>query len=108
MNLVKALKVVSPKLEGNMKVTKTDYSIYSVKCYGEDAGGDYVVLNATVEGDANETDFDVFNIKVSVNDMPEEEELTSSEILDIYCNGSVDPSGVEYLEIGESMIFELF
>ena len=107
MNLVKALKVVAPKLEGNMKVTKTDYSIYSVKCYGEDAGGDYVVLNATVEGDANETDFDVFNIKVSVNDMPEEE-LTSSEILDIYCNGSVDPTGVEDLEIGHSMIFELF
>lgn len=107
MNLLEALKLVAPKLEGNMKVTKTDYSIYSVKCYGEDAGGDYVVLNATVEGDANETDFDVFNIKVSVNDMPEEE-LTSSEILDIYCNGSVDPAGVEALEIGESMIFELF
>lgn len=107
MNLLESLKLVAPKLEGNMKVTKTDYSIYSVKCYGEDAGGDYVVLNATVEGDANETDFDVFNIKVSVNDMPEED-LYPKEILEFFCNGSVDPAGVEALEIGESMIFELF
>lgn len=106
MNLTEALKTLSPNIEGNMKVTKNDYSIYSVKCYGEDKGGNYVVLNATVEGDANETDFDVFNIKVSVNDMPEEE-LTSSEILDIYCNGSVDPTGVEKLEMGHSMLFEL-
>lgn len=106
MNLVEALKTLSPDIEGNMKVTKNDYSIYSVKCYGEDKGGKYVVLNATVEGNATESDFDVFNLKVSVNDV--EEELTSSEILDIYCNGSVDPTGVEDLEIGYSMIFELF
>lgn len=106
MNLLEALKLVAPKLEGNMKVTKNDYSIYSVKCYGEDKGGNYVVLNATVEGNATETDFDIFNINVSVNDI--DEELSSSEVLDIFCNGSVDPTGVEYLEIGESMIFELF
>jgi hypothetical protein len=41
-----------------------------------------------------------------VNDI--EEELSSEEVLDIFCNGSVDPTGVEDLEIGESMIFELF
>lgn len=105
MNLVEALKLIAPKLEGNMKVTKTDYSSYSVKCYGE-GKGDYMVLNATVEGNISETDFDVFNINVSVNDI--EEELSSEEVLDIYCNGSVDPSGVEDLEIGHSMIFELF
>ena len=106
MNLVKALKLIAPKLEGNMKVTKTDYSSYNVKCYGEDKGGDYVVLSAIVEGNISETDFDIFNINVSVNDI--EEELSSEEVLDIYCNGSVDPSGVEDLEIGHSMIFELF
>ena len=106
MNLTETLKTVSPKIEGNMKVTKTDYSSYNVKCYGEDTSGNYLVLNANVEGNISETDFDIFDIKVSVNDMPEE--LTSSEILDIYCNGSVDPSGVEDLNIGESMIFELF
>lgn len=106
MNLVKALKVVAPKLEGNMKVTKKDHSSYSVKCYGEDKGGDYVVLSAIVEGNIDETDFDIFNINVSVNDI--EEELSSEEALDIYCNGSVDPSGVEELEVGNSMIFELF
>lgn len=32
MNLVEALKAVAPKLEGNMKVTKTDYSSYNVNC----------------------------------------------------------------------------
>lgn len=106
MNLLEALKLVAPKLEGNMKVTKNDYSIYSVKCYGEDKGGNYVVLNATVEGNAIESDFDIFNLKVSINDI--EEELSSEEVLDIFCNGSVDPTGVENLEIGESMIFELF
>lgn len=105
MNLVEALKLIAPKLEGNMKVTKTDYSSYSVKCYGE-GKGDYMVLNATVEGNISETDFDIFNINVSVNDI--EEELPSNELLDIFCNGSVDPSGVEDLEIGHSMIFELF
>lgn len=106
MNLVEALKAVAPKLGGNMKVTKTDHSIYSVKCYGEDAGGDYITLIASVEGNISETDFDIFNINVSVNDV--EEELSSEEVLDIFCNGSVDPTGVENLEIGESMIFELF
>lgn len=106
MNLAEALKTLSPDIEGNMKVTKNDYSIYSVKCYGEDKGGCYVVLNATVEGNIDETDFDIFNINVSVNDV--EEELSSEEILDVYCNGSVDPSGVENLEIDHSMIFELF
>ena len=105
MNLVEALKLIAPKLEGNMKVTKTDHSIYSVKCYGE-GKGDYLVLNANVEGNISETDFDVFNIKVSVNGI--NEELSSEEVLDIFCNGSVDPSGVEDLEIGHSMIFELF
>ena len=105
MNLVEALKVVAPKLEGNMKVTKTDYSSYNVKCYGE-GKGDYLVLNANVEGNISETDFDVFNIKVLVNGI--NEELSSEEVLDIFCNGSVDPSGVEDLEIGHSMIFELF
>lgn len=105
MNLVKALKLIAPKLEGNMKVTKTDYSSYNVKCYGE-GKGDYMVLNATVEGNIDETDFDIFNIKVSVNGI--NEELSSEEVLDIFCNGSVDPSGVEDLEIGHSMIFELF
>ena len=105
MNLVEALKVVAPKLEGNMKVTKTDYSSYNVKCYGEDAGGDYITLNATVEGNINETDFDIFNINVSVNDI--EEELSSEELMDVFCNGSVDPIGVEDLEIDHSMIFEL-
>lgn len=106
MKLVEVLKTLAPKLEGNMKVTKTDYSSYEVKCYGEDAGGDYITLTAKVEGDISEINFDIFYLKVSVNDI--EEELTSSEILDIYCNGSVDPAGVEALEIGESMIFELF
>lgn len=106
MNLVEALKVVAPKLEGNMKVTKTDYSSYNVKCYGEDTSGGYLVLTATVEGNINETDFDIFNINVSVNDI--EEELSSEEILEVFCNGSVDPSGVEGLEIDHSMIFELF
>lgn len=106
MNLVETLKTLSPDIEGNMKVTKNDYSIYSVKCYGEDKGGCYVVLNATVEGNIDETDFDIFNINVSVNDV--EEELSSEEILDVYCNGSVDPTGVEDLKIGHSMIFELF
>lgn len=105
MNLLEALKAVAPKLEGNMKVTKTDYSSYNVNCYGED-NGDYITLSANVEGNAIETDFDIFNINVSVNDI--EEELSSSEAMEIFCNGSVDPSGVEYLEIGESMIFELF
>lgn len=106
MNLVETLKVVAPKLEGNMKVTKTDYSSYNVKCYGEDANKNYLVLNAIVEGNINETDFDIFNINVSVNDI--EEELSSEEVLEVFCNGSVDPTGVEDLEIGESMIFELF
>ena len=106
MNLVEALKAVSPKLEGNMKVTKNDYSIYSVKCYGEDNNSDYITLDANVEGNATETDFDIFNINVSVNDI--EEELSSEDVLDIFCNGSVDPTGVEDLEIGNSMIFELF
>ena len=106
MNLVEALKLVAPKLEGNMKVTKTDYSSYNVKCYGEYAGGGYLVLTATVEGNISESDFDIFNLKASINDV--EEELSSSEILDIHCNGSVDPSGVEDLEIDHSMIFELF
>lgn len=105
MNLVEALKAVAPKLEGNMKVTKTDHSIYSVKCYGEDAGGDYITLTASVEGNISETDFDIFNIKVS-NGV--EEDLDSKEILEFFCNGSVDPTGVEDLEIGHSMIFELF
>lgn len=105
MNLVEVLKLVAPKLEGNMKVTKTDHSIYSVKCYGEDAGGDYITLTASVEGNISETDFDIFNIKVS-NGV--EEDLDSKEILEFFCNGSVDPTGVEYLEIGHSMIFELF
>ena len=105
MKLVEVLKTLSPDIEGNMKVTKNDYSIYSVKCYGEDKGGCYVVLNATVEGNIDETDFDIFNINVSVNDV--EEELSSEEILDVYCNGSVDPSGVEKLEMGHSMLFEL-
>lgn len=105
MNLLEALKAVAPKLEGNMKVTKTDYSSYNVNCYGED-NGDYITLSANVEGNAIETDFDIFNINVSVNDV--EEELSSSEVLDIYCNGSVDPTGVENLEIDHSMIFELF
>lgn len=106
MNLLEALKLVAPKLEGNMKVTKTDYSSYSVKCYGEDASG-YMVLNATVEGNINESDFDIFNLKVSINDI-EEEDLSFLELLEVYCNGSVDPSGVESLEVGHSMIFELF
>jgi hypothetical protein len=105
MKLVEALKLVAPKLEGNMKVTKTDHSIYSVKCYGEDAGGDYITLTASVEGNISETDFDIFNIKVS-NGV--EEDLDSKEILEFFCNGSVDPTGVEDLEIGHSMIFELF
>ena len=105
MNLVDALKAVAPKLEGNMKVTKADYSSYNVNCYGED-NGDYITLSANVEGNATETDFDIFNINVSVNDI--EEELSSEDVLDIFCNGSVDPSSVEDLEIGESMIFELF
>lgn len=105
MNLVEALKAVAPKLEGNMKVTKNDYSSYNINCYGED-NGDYITLTANVEGNINETDFDIFNINVSVNDI--EEELSSSEVLDIFCNGSVDPTGVEDLEIGNSMIFELF
>ena len=105
MNLVEALKAVAPKLEGNMKVTKNDYSSYDVNCYGED-NGDYITLSANVEGNISETDFDIFNINVLVNDI--EEELSSEEILDIYCNGSVDPSGVEELELGDSMIFELF
>lgn len=105
MNLVEALKAVAPKLEGNMKVTKTDYSSYNVKCYGED-NEDYITLSANVEGNISETDFDIFNINVSVNDI--EEELSSEEVLDIFCNGSVDPTGAEDLEIGESMIFELF
>ena len=105
MNLVEALKTVAPKLEGNMKVTKADYSSYNVNCYGED-NGDYIVLTANIEGNISETDFDIFNINVSVNDI--EEELSSEEVLDIFCNGSVDPTGVENLEIGESMIFELF
>lgn len=106
MNLVEALKLIAPKLEGNMKVTKNEFSSYSVKCYGEDCDGNYIVLTADVEGNAHESDFDVFNIKVSVNGI--NEELSSEEVLDIFCNGSVDPSGVEDLEIGNSMIFELF
>ena len=105
MNLVEALKAVAPKLEGTMKVKKNDYSSYDINCYGED-NGDYITLTANVEGNVNETDFDIFNINVSVNDI--EEELSSSEVLDIFCNGSVDPTGVEDLEIGNSMIFELF
>lgn len=106
MNLVEALKLIAPKLEGDMKVTKTDYSSYNVKCYGEDTNKNYLVLNANVEGNIDETDFDIFNISVSVNDV--EEELSSEEVLDIFCNGLVDLSGVEDLEIGHSMIFELF
>ena len=105
MNLVEALKLIAPKLEGNMKVTKTDYSSYSVKCYGE-GKGDYLVLNAIVEGNISETDFDIFDLKVLFNGI--KEELSSEEVLDIFCNGSVDPSGVEDLEIGKSMLFELF
>lgn len=105
MELKEALKVVSPNIEGNMKVTKTDHSSYEVKCYGEDKG-DYIVLTSKVEGNIDESDFDIFDLKVSINDI--EEELTASEILDIYCNGSVDPTGVESLEIGNSMVFELF
>ena len=105
MKLAETLKTLAPKIEGNMKVTKTDHSIYSVKCYGEDNNGDYITLNANVEGNIDETDFDIFNINVSVNDV--EEDLSSSEILEYFCNGSVDPAGVEILEIGESMIFEL-
>ena len=107
MNLTEVLKTLAPALEGNMKVTKNDYSSYSVKCYGEDKGGEYVVLTAGVEGNAAESDFDIFNLKVSINDI-EEEDLSFLEVLEIYCNGSVDPSGVEDLNIGESMIFELF
>lgn len=106
MKLAEALKLLALKVEGNMKVTKNDHSSYSVKCYGEDNNGDYLVLNANVEGNIDETDFDIFNINVSVNDI--EEELSSEEVLDVYCNGSVDPTGVENLEIGHSMIFELF
>ena len=105
MNLVEALKLIAPKLEGNMKVTKTDYSSYNVKCYGE-GKGDYVVLNAKVEGNISETDFDIFNINVSVNG--NKELLSSKELIEVYCNGSVDPSGVENLEVGHSMLFELF
>ena len=106
MNLVEALKFIAPKLEGNMKVTHNDYGSYNVKCYGVDKSGYYVVLTAKVDGTYTETDFDVFKLKVSIDDV--EEELSSEEILDIYCNGSVDPSGVEELELGDSMIFELF
>lgn len=105
MKLVEVLKTLAPSLEGNMKVTKNDHSSYNVKCYGEDASG-YMVLNATVEGNIDESDFDIFNLKVSINDI--EEDLSFLELLEVYCNGSVDPSGVESLEVGHSMIFELF
>lgn len=104
MKLVEVLKTLAPKIEGNMKVTKNDYSSYSVKCYGED-GGDYITLTANVEGNISETDFIISNIKVS-NGV--EEDLSSKEILEFFCNGSVDPTGVENLKIGHSMIFELF
>ena len=107
MKLVEVLKTLAPKLEGNMKVTKNDYSSYSVKCYGEDAGGDYITLTASVEGDIAEINFDIFNLKVS-NGVEEEDDLNSKEILEYFCNGSVDPTGVEELEVGNSMIFELF
>ncbi len=107
MNLAETLKTLSPNIEGNMKVTKTDYASYSVRCYGENNHGDYIVLEANIEGNAAESDFDIFNLKVSINDI-EEEDLSFLELLEIYCNGSVDPTGVEELEIGESMIFELF
>lgn len=106
MKLVEVLKTLAPALEGNMKVTKNDYSSYSVKCYGEDKGGEYVVLTAVVEGDVAEINFDIFDLKVSNG--VEEDDLNSKEILEFFCNGSVDPTGVENLEIGESMIFELF
>lgn len=106
MKLVEVLKTLAPKLEGNMKVTKTDYSSYEVKCYGEDAGGDYITLTAKVEGDISEINFDIFYLKVSNG--VEEDDLHSKEILEIFCDGSVDPTGVEDLEIGHSMIFELF
>lgn len=106
MNLVETLKYLAPKLEGNMEVTKNDYSSYSVKCYGEDNHGCYLVLTANVEGNASESDFDVFNLKVSINDV--EEELSSEELMEVFCNGSVDPSGVESLELDHKMIFELF
>ena len=96
MNLTELLKTLAPALEGNMKVTKNDYSRYSVKCYGEDKG-DYVTLSADVEGNATESDFDIFNLKVSVNDV--EEELPTEQLIDVFCNGSVDPTGVEELEI---------
>lgn len=105
MKLVEALKTLAPKLEGNMKVTKTDYSSYEVKCYGEDTGGD-ITLTAKVEGDISEINFDIFYLKVSNG--VEEEDLYPKEILEFFCNGSVDPTGVEDLEIGHSMIFELF
>jgi len=108
MKLAVALDFVAPKLEGNMKVTKNEFSSYSVKCYGEDCDGNYIVLTADVEGNAHESDFDVFHIKVLENDIEKEYELSKEELIDIYCNGSVDASGVEYLEDGESMIFELF
>lgn len=105
MNLTEVLKTLAPAFEGNMKVTKNDYSSYSVKCYGEDKG-DYVVLTATVEGNIDESDFDIFNLKVSVNDV--EEELPTEQLIDVFCNGSVDPTGVEDLNVGNSMLFELF
>jgi hypothetical protein len=92
MKLVEVLKTLAPKLEGNMKVTKTDYSSYEVKCYGE--------------GDISEINFDIFYLKVSNG--VEEDDLHSKEILEFFCDGSVDPTGVEDLEIGHSMIFELF
>lgn len=107
MNLVETLKFLAPKLEGNMKVTNNDYRWYSVKCYGIDNYGCYTVITADVVGDTHGNDCTIYDFKVVVDDNIENE-LPAKELMHVFCNGSVDPTGAEDLEIGESMIFELF
>lgn len=106
MNLVETLKFLAPKLEGNMKVTNNDYRCYSVKCYGVDNYGCYTVITADVVGDTHGNDCTIYDFKVVVDD-DIENELPAKELMRVFCDGFVDPTGVEKLEMGHSMLFEL-
>ena len=104
MKLAVALDFVAPKLEGNMKVTKNEFSSYSVKCYGEDCDGNYIVLTADVEGNARESDFDVFHIKVLENDIEKTDYIVLAGYLSILSENFINKWNRKIINIHPSLL----